>query len=103
MSTQPNAVRKRRLPEHDTIRRNLTRLLQFVDIPANLSERVFDSCCDLVEDAHQPVAVRVFALSVAAKIAANDAALMNELRLLTNKHLPHSTPAFKARARHVFG
>ena len=88
---------------HDAIRRNVTRLLQFVEIPANLRGRVFSSCYDLVDDPRQPVALRVFALTVSSKIATKDQDLMNELRLLTNKHLPHSTAGFRARARLVLG
>jgi len=84
---------------HDAIRRNVARLLQFVDVPPRHRGRVFAACYDLVDDPEQPIAVRVFALTVAANIAANKADLMNELRLMTNKYLPLASPAFRVRVR----
>ena len=86
---------------HPAVRRNVARMLQFVDIPKRLDGRVFDACYNLVDDAEQPVAVRVFALTVAAKIAQNQPELLNELRLIAAKHAPHTTIAFRVRAKRV--
>ena len=86
---------------HDAMRRNVARLLQFVGIPPRLRARVFQLCYDLVDDPHQPIAVRVFALSVAAKAADYEPNLMNELRLMTSKYLPAASAGFRARARKV--
>ena len=86
---------------HDAIRRNIARLLQFVNVPARHRGRVFDACYDLVDDPKQPVAVRVFAMSVAANIAKTEPALMNELRLMCNKYLPTASAGFRSRARKV--
>ena len=87
---------------HPAVRRKVARMLQFVDIPKRLDGRVFDACYNLVDDAGQPVAVRVFALTVAAKIAQNKPELLNELRLIADKHTPHTTIAFRVRAKRVF-
>lgn len=87
---------------HDAVRRNVARLLQFVDIPSRLRGRVFELCYELVDDPHQPIAVRVFALSVAAKAADFEPDLMNELRLMTSKYMPNASAGFRARARKVF-
>jgi hypothetical protein len=86
---------------HVAVRRNVARTLQFVEIPPKLHGRVFDACYNLVDDAEQPVAVRVFALTVAAKIAKNEPELLDELRLVVEKHAPHTTIAFRTRAKHV--
>jgi hypothetical protein len=48
------------------------------------------------------VAVKVFAITVARKIAENQPALMGELQLVVKKHLPHNSVAFHKRAREVF-
>jgi len=45
--------------------------------------------------------VRAFALTVAARIAKSEPDLMNELRLIVKKHLPHTTVAFQKRAREI--
>lgn len=86
---------------HPAIRRNVARLMQFVDIPKRYEGRIFEACYALVDDPDQAVAIRVFALTVAAKIARNKPELLNELRLIAEKHSPHTTVAFRVRANRV--
>lgn len=86
---------------HDAVRRNVVRLLQYIEIPKRLMGRTYAHCVDLLDDADQPVAVRVFAMTVAARIAKAEPDLMNELKLIVRKHLPHSTAAFRVRARDI--
>ena len=86
---------------HDAVKRNVVRLLQYVEIPRRLTGKVYAHCVDLVDDACEPVAVRAFALTVAARIAKSEPDLMNELRLIVIKHLPHTTAAFQKRAGEV--
>ncbi len=86
---------------HDAVKRNVVRLLQYVEIPRRLAGKVYSYCVDLVDDACEPVAVRAFALTVAARIAKSEPYLMNELRLVVRKHLPHTTAAFQKRAREI--
>jgi len=86
---------------HDAVKRNVVRLLQYVEIPRRLMGKVYAHCVDLVDDACEPVAVRAFALTVAARIAKSEPDLMNELRLVVRKHLSHTTAAFHKRAREV--
>src|SRR5262245_52907640 len=54
---------------HDAVKRNVARLLQYVEIPRRLTGKVYSHCVDLVDDADEPVAVRAFALTVAPRIA----------------------------------
>src|SRR5215510_4015914 len=77
---------------HDAVKRNVVRLLQYVEIPRRLMGKVYAHCVDLVDDACEPVAVR---------IAKSEPDLMNELRLVVRKHLSHTTAAFHKRAREV--
>jgi hypothetical protein len=86
---------------HDAVKRNILRLLQYVEIPRRLAGKVYAHCVDLIDDACEPVAVRAFALTVAARIARPEPDLMNELRLIARKHLPHTTAAFQKRAREI--
>ncbi len=86
---------------HDAVKRNVMRLLQYIEIPKRLMGKVYARSVDFIDDADQPIAVRVFAMTVAARIAKSEPALMNELRLIVRKHLPHSTAAFRARAKQV--
>lgn len=86
---------------HPAVRRNVARTLQFVDIPKRLHGRVFDACYMLINDPEQPVAVRVFAMTVAARIAKDAPELLDELRLVVEKHAPHTSIAFRVRAKRV--
>ena len=82
---------------HDAVKRNIVRLLQFIEIPKKSHAKVYSQCIDLVDNPNEPIAVRVFAMTVAARIAKFEPALMNELRLIIRQHLPHSTAAFQKR------
>ena len=86
---------------HDAVKRNVMRLLQYIEIPKRLTGRVYARCVDFIDDSYQPVAVRAFALTVAARIAKSEPDLLNELRLIVSKHLPHATAAFQKRAREI--
>ena len=86
---------------HDAVKRNVMRLLQYIEISKRLAGKVYAHAVELLDDPYQPIAVRVFAMSVAARIAKSEPDLMNELRLIVSKHLPHSTAAFKVRAREI--
>jgi hypothetical protein len=88
---------------HVAVRRNVARLFQFVDIPKRYHGRVFDACYNLVDDPGETIAVRVFALTVAAQLARDQPELMNELRLIAEKHAPHTSVGFRTRARRVLG
>lgn len=87
--------------QHDAVKRNVVRLLQYIEIPKRLAGKVYSHCVDLIDNADEPAAVRAFAMTVAARIAKSEPDLMNELRLIVSKHQPHSTAAFKARARKI--
>ena len=88
---------------HVAVRRNVARLLQFVEIPKRHEGRVFDACYNLFADPTQPVAVRVFSMTVAAKIAKNEPDLLEELRTVAVKYPQASTAGFRSRARRVLG
>ncbi|HTH51299.1 MAG TPA: hypothetical protein VL501_05170 [Pyrinomonadaceae bacterium] len=88
---------------HIAVKRNVVRLLQFVEIPTRYEGRIFDVCYRLLDDPKEPVAVRVFSMTVAARIEKNSPELLDELRLVATKYPDVMTPGFRARLRHVFG
>ena len=88
---------------HVAVRRNVMRLLQLVEIPKRYRGRIFDASYALFADISQPVAVRVFAMTVAAKLANGNNDLMNELRLVATSHPDAATAGFRSRARRVLG
>lgn len=86
---------------HSAVRRNVVRLLQYVEIPEELLGKVYSLCIDLIDDMNEPVAVRAFAITVATRIAKTEPALIAELQMVVNKHIPHTTIAFRKRAREI--
>src|ERR1044072_3436469 len=83
---------------HVAVRRNVVRLLQYVEIPEKLKGKVYSHCLDLIDDLKEDLAVKVFAVTVATRIARKEPSLVNELQLVVKKHLPHTTVAFHKRA-----
>lgn len=86
---------------HAAVKRNIVRLLQYIEIPKKLTGKVYSLCVDLIEDQSEPVAVRAFALTVASRIAKAEPALLNELQLIIRQHLSHATIAFQKRAQEI--
>lgn len=86
---------------HDAVKRNVVRLLQYVEIPGDLLGRTYCHCVDIIENIDAPLAVRAFALLVAAKIARREPDLLRELQLIVKKHLPYAPASFRVRARKI--
>jgi hypothetical protein len=57
----------------------------------------------LLDDADQPVAVRVFSMTVAAKLAKGETELLGELELVAAKYPTLMTPGMRSRMRRIFG
>ncbi|MEP7171276.1 MAG: hypothetical protein ABI855_18050 [Bacteroidota bacterium] len=88
-------------PVHDAVRRNTVRILQFIDIPKNLTGQVATVCFDLLQSKTEPVAVKIFSMTVLAKICKTEPGMKNELRLLIEQQLPYSTAGFLSRAKKI--
>ena len=86
---------------HDAVKRNTMRLLQFVDIPKKEHGRVADICFTYLTNKKEAVAVKVFAMTVMAKIADDEPELKRELKLIIEDQLPYASAAFHARARKI--
>lgn len=87
---------------HNAVKRNITRLLQFVEIPKRLQGKAYSHCIDLIADPKEFIAVKANAITVAENIARGEPALMDELRMVTRPLLKDATPALKARLRSLF-
>ncbi|MFL6468490.1 MAG: hypothetical protein ACJ72Z_11085, partial [Pyrinomonadaceae bacterium] len=88
---------------HVAVRRNVARLLQFVDIPKRYQGRIFDACYNLLADPNETIAVRVFSMTVAAKIAKDEPEMLEELRMIATKYPQAASAGFRSRARRVLG
>lgn len=86
---------------HDAVKRNVLRMFQFVKIPKVYQGRTADLCLRLLTDTHEPVAIRVFAMSVLANLAQEVPELKNELIPIIEDQLPFASAGFQSRGRKV--
>lgn len=87
---------------HSGVKRNIMRLLQFVDIPERFIGKFYSHCIDLLENPNEPVAVKAFAVHSAVKIANGTHELLDELRMIVGPQLADSTPALHSVAKKLF-
>jgi hypothetical protein len=83
--------------QHDSIKRNLLRVLQHIDLPAGLQGMAADTAFRLLTNRSEAVAIRVFAMTVLARIAQQQPELARELCTLIEDELPYGTAAFVSR------
>jgi hypothetical protein len=86
---------------HDAVRRNIVRLLQFVDVPKRYQGMAIDRCFELLVNPKMPVAIRAFSMTVLANLIKEEKDLQRELRIVLEDQLPYGSPGFVSRARKV--
>ena len=84
---------------HDAVRRNTVRMLQSIEIPPRFRGKVADLCFAYLKNRKEPIAIRVFSMTVLKNLSTTEPDLMQELRLLIEDELPYASAAFRARAR----
>lgn len=86
---------------HDAVKRNVVRILQDIEIPRRLAGKVATICFEWLASAKEPVAVKVFSMSVLANIAKKEPDLKNEIRILIDQQMPTGSGGFKSRGKKV--
>lgn len=88
---------------HVSVKRNVTRILQFVPVPEAQEETALSLCLDLLADPKEGIAVRCFAMGILADLGKRYPDICNELRHLIEDALEHQelSPAFRNKAGHV--
>lgn len=83
---------------HVAVKRNVLRLLQFIEIPTSVSGFAFDKAFKLFSETSEPIAVRVFAMTVMAQVAMKETELKNEVIIAIEEQLPFGSAGFRSRA-----
>lgn len=84
------------------VKRNVVRMLQFVDVPENLHGDVMNTCFELVADPQETIAVRAFSMTVLANLAKQYPDIKPELKAIIEDTLEHDpSPGFRNRAGKV--
>jgi len=86
---------------HDSVKRNTMRLLQFIEIPKRNYGQVAELGFEYLQSKKEPIAVKVFAMTVLSKIVKDEPDLRIELKMIIEDQLPYSSAAFVSRARKV--
>jgi hypothetical protein len=87
--------------EHDGVKRNILRLLQFISIPYSLQGKTVDLCFQFLRDTKQPIAIRVFAMTVLANLAKENPELKNEIIPLIEDQMPFGSAGFLSRGKKI--
>lgn len=88
-------------PSHNAVVRNTVRLLQDIPIPEELQGQVINICMKLLADPKEPVANRVFSMTVVYNISKKWPDLQNELYLLIESQMENESAGFKSRGRKI--
>lgn len=86
---------------HVAVKRNVVRVLQDIDIPRQLAGKVATLCFEMLASAKEPVAVKVFSMTVLANIAQQEPELKNEIRILVEQQMPTGSAGFKSRGMKI--
>ena len=76
-------------------------MFQFIDIPRAYQGDVAAVCFEFLMNPKEPIAVRVFSMTVLANLAKLLPDLQGELRIVIEDQLPYSSPGFMSRAKKV--
>lgn len=86
-------------PVHDAVIRNTLRSWQSISIPEDLQGVVYDKAFSYFLEPQQPVAIRVFAMTVCANIAMNHPGLAPEIITVIEDYWDNTTAAWRSRGR----
>ncbi len=86
---------------HPAVKRSILRSLQFVEIPEPLQGILIDICFDILSNKKEPVAIKMFAMTVAYNIGRHEPSLMNELRIIIEDQMPYALPGFRSRGSKI--
>jgi len=86
---------------HDAVKRNVVKILQGIEVPKALTGMTADICFNLLADKNEPVAIRVFSMTVLYHLTQKEPDLKNELRLLIEENLHEEKAAFKSRGKKI--
>lgn len=84
----------------DAVKRNTLRVMQGVDIPEPLLGPVAEVGFALL-GGQEPVAIKVFAMTVLLNVAKKAPGLRHELRIMVEDQMPYGSPGFLSRGRKV--
>ncbi len=86
---------------HSAVRRNVLRILQDVDVPRQIAGKIATVCFEMLGSAKEPIAVKVFSMTVLANIARREPDLKREIYILIEQQMPTGSAGFRSRGRKI--
>ncbi len=86
---------------HDSLKRNIVRTMQFIDIPEEHWASTVDQCFRLMLGRKEAVAIRVFAMTVLANLSSRIPEIAGELLIAIEDQMPYESPAFTSRGTKI--
>lgn len=88
---------------HIAVKRNVTRLLQYMPIAEAHEEAVLNLCFESLADPKEAIAVRCFSMGILADLSVRYPEIKNELRHMIEDALEHQevSAAYKSKAKRV--
>jgi hypothetical protein len=86
---------------HNAVKRNVARVLQFVEIPRTAQGMVANLCFDFLQDIKVPISAKAFSMTVLANIARSEPDLKHEVALVIEQMLPYGSAGIQSRAKKV--
>lgn len=86
---------------HESVKRNTVRLLQFIEIPKRFHGQIVDMCFGFLTDPKEPIAIKVFSMTVLANLVKGIPELKEELRIIIEDQLPYGSAGFISRGKKV--
>lgn len=82
---------------HDAVKRNSLKVLEAIQVPPVHHGTLIALCFDFLANKKEPVAVKVYAMSILANLTKAEPDLQKELRILIEDQMPYASPGFKSR------
>jgi hypothetical protein len=89
------------LPNHNSIHRNLGKILAQVEIPEQYQGELYSLCIDRLLMPQMEVAVKVHCMEIAYNIARDIPELKEELALVINDQMEFNSAGFKSRGKKI--
>ncbi len=86
---------------HDSVKRNTVRLLQFIEIPKRFHGQVVDLCFGYLTNPNEPIAVKAFSMTVLCKLVKGIPDLKEELKIIIEDQMPYGSAGFVSRGKKV--
>lgn len=85
----------------DSVKRNIVRIFQFIEIPEEFHATIIDSCFQMVIKKDTAIALKAFSLGVLDKMTKRYPELQNELKSCLEDIIPNASSGLKNRAQKI--